>query len=374
MSAQALINRYARAIIRGALSRQYDYSVIRQAVGIPADIGPDDDYDFDPGTLARISRQVKLLMQDEFCGLTATRCRIGAFSLMCDLIIFSDTLEQALRKAFRFYSVLTEDVQFELETAGDTARVFVRLADPAIDADHFLCEWWFLNWRAISSWLIGEEIDLVEVAFSHHPAVAFEGYAQVFSRHCRFGQPQAFFSFDRGHLTKRIIRNTDDLLVFIGNSSIDLVSIPGVEQSLKNRVKAHLQNHFFETQHFPSMEAVAVQYHMSSQTLRRHLEEEGASYRGIKEEIRRDVVMKWLGNSQISISEISRMGGFAEPNGLTRAVKSWIGLSPKAYRDGLAAQRAAPARRLSGPTERGLGGEKKACDDRIGDEKARPIR
>ena len=72
---------------------------------------------------------------------------------------------------------------------------------------------------------------------------------------------------------------------------------------------------------------------MSSQTLRRHLEDEDSSYRIIKEEIRREVVMKWLGNAQISIGEVSRMGGFAEPNGLTRAVKAWIGLSPKAYRD-----------------------------------------
>lgn len=335
MSAQDLINRYARAFIRGALSRNYDPAAVSRAVGIPVGAISDISYDFDPQTLACISREIKLLMQDEFCGLTATPCKIGAFALMCELIIFSDTLEDALRKAFRFYDVLTEAIRFDLRVDDADATVYMCLSDPAIDADDFLCEWWFLNWRAIASWLIGEEIAFGAVAFTHHPAVRFEAYAQVFSKNCRFAQPAAFFSFDRRHLAKRIIRNGEDLCAFTASRSIDLVTIPGIGQSLKARVKGLLQSHFFETQLFLTMETVAARHHMSSQTLRRHLEEEGSSYRAIKEEIRREVVMKWLGNAQISIAEISRMGGFAEPNGLTRAVKSWIGLSPKAYRDSI---------------------------------------
>lgn len=333
--AQALINRYARAFIRAALSRHYDYAMIRRATGIPFDRGAYEACDFDPQTLARLSRETKLLMQDEFCGLTASRCKIGAFALMCELIIVSDTLEDALHKAFRFYAILSDDLGFELRVGAQTASVHMSLADPAADPDNFLCEWWFLNWRAIASWVIGEEIAFDAVAFPHNPAVPFAEYAQVFSKHCKFAQPGASFTFDRRHLAKRIIRNGDDLRAFTASQSIDLVSIPGLGQSLKNRVKLLLQSHFFDTQQFLSMENVAEQHHMSSQTLRRHLQDEGVSYRSIKEEIRREVVMKWLGNAQISISEISRMGGFAEPNGLTRAVKSWIGLSPKAYRDSI---------------------------------------
>jgi AraC-like DNA-binding protein len=46
--------------------------------------------------------------------------------------------------------------------------------------------------------------------------------------------------------------------------------------------------------------------------------------------------MKWLSNLTIPIGEVSRMGGFAESNGLTRAVKSWVGMCPTEYRNNIA--------------------------------------
>lgn len=335
MSTQDLINRYARAFIRAATARGYDYETVCRAVAIRPDGAPGAQQQFDPETLARISREVKLLMQDEFGGLTGGRCKIGAFELACELIVFSDTLEEALSKAFRFYAVLGDDIRFELGVQGEIAAVEMQRARPEFDPDNVLCEWWFLHWRAISSWLIGEEIPFVAVAFPHYPEVPFEDYLQVFSKSCKFAQPVARFSFDSKYLAKRIIRNSADLRQYTAINSIDLITIPGLENSLKFRVKAQLQNYFQDTQNFLSMEDIAARHHMSSQTLRRHLEDEGTSYRTIKEEIRREVVMRWLGNPGIAIGEVSRMGGFAEPNGLTRAVKSWIGLSPKAYRDSI---------------------------------------
>jgi AraC-like DNA-binding protein len=71
---------------------------------------------------------------------------------------------------------------------------------------------------------------------------------------------------------------------------------------------------------------------MSSQTLRRRLQAEWTSYRLVKEEVRREAALCWLARERLSIGEISNRAGFAEPNGLTRALKAWTGLSPSAYR------------------------------------------
>jgi AraC-like DNA-binding protein len=67
--------------------------------------------------------------------------------------------------------------------------------------------------------------------------------------------------------------------------------------------------------------------------LRRRLEEEGTSYRQIKEEIRRDVVLKLLKIPHTPIAEITQRGGFSDASALARAVKGWTGLYPKQYRE-----------------------------------------
>ncbi len=335
MSTQALINRYARAFIHCALDRGFDYATVCRSTGMRLDEFNGEQRDFDPATLASLSREIKLLLQDEFCGRTKKPCKIGAFPLMCELMVVSDTLADALSKAFRFYDVLSDDIHFSLQTSKGVSTVSMQLAHPELDRDNFLYEWWFMHWRGLASWLIGEQVPFSAVSLLHHPPLPFEDYVQVFSQNCKFAQTSAWFSFEAKYASKRVVRSVSELQRFSATSTIDLVSVPGVENSLRSRIKSQLQQHFFETQDFFSMEDVAERYHMSSQTLRRHLEDEQTSYRTIKEEIRREVVMKWLSNAQISIGEVARMGGFAEPNGLTRAVKSWIGLSPKAYRDSI---------------------------------------
>ena len=54
----------------------------------------------------------------------------------------------------------------------------------------------------------------------------------------------------------------------------------------------------------------------------------------VKEEVRREAALRWLDHEGLSISEVSYRAGYAEPNGLTRALKSWAGISPSAYRFG----------------------------------------
>ena len=67
--------------------------------------------------------------------------------------------------------------------------------------------------------------------------------------------------------------------------------------------------------------------------MRRRLEDEGTSYRQLKEDIRRDAVIKLLKVPNVSIAEITQQGGFSDSSALARAVKGWTGLYPKQYRE-----------------------------------------
>jgi len=332
MAALRLINRYANIFIRAAEAKGYDRSTIGRVVDLTPDAILGGQPAYGPRSLALISRNIKLLMGDEFCGLTQSRCKVGSFIMMGELTVLSTSLGEGLRRAFSFYDLVSDDVSFRLVQDGDRAIIEMRLAHPEMDRFNFLYEWWFVVWTNFASWLIGEEIPWLSVEFPHGRAEDFEEYAKSQGQSCAFDRPVASLTCPARFLTARITKRLPDFEQFQNAQTIDFQGVPGTRRSMKSLLTAALRDHLYETERFLTMEEISDKFNMCSQTLRRRLEEEGTSYRTIKEEVRREAIMTWLRDIDVPIGEISLLAGFAEPNGLFRAVKLWTGMSPSEYR------------------------------------------
>ena len=321
------INRMARVLMDTAMAHGIDRETLCRSVDVPLDFDP-ANHPVDAACFARLSRNLKLLMQDEFCGMTPTRCKIGTYQLMLELLLGSRTLEESLSKAFRFYELITDDIRFSLQTEGEFAVVGVDVAHPEVDRYNYLYEWWFMMWSGLASWLIGEEIPVLVADFPHAQEGPIEEYAQTFSSNCRFEQAEARLVFRREFLRRPVVRTIDDISDYLLPNGDGGQSRGVVEQNIGSRIRRQVRAHFREHHQFPAMEEIAERYHMCPQTLRRRLEDVGTSFRAIKEEIRRELAMTLLQDESIPINEISRLCGFAEPNGLSRAMKTWVGRSP----------------------------------------------
>jgi AraC-like DNA-binding protein len=327
-----LITRYARAMIHSATAHGHDMAELCAASGIdPAAIRPDVPA-IGAGTFSRLNISIKRAMDDDFCGFTRTRCKHGSLPLVCESMVRDATLGEALRRAFRIYAHITDDVTFRLEEDGDLATVTLELAAPEMDEFHYLHEWWLMLWPHISSWLIGEEIPILRVDLPHEAGSPADEYAEAFWGPCHFRQPGARVEFPARFLQRRVIRSLSDLGESFMSKQIDLVAIPGVHRSWRTLIKTKLRECLIKTERLLSIEDLAEEFNISSMTLRRRLVEEGISFRQIKAEIRRELVLKWLSEPNIPIGEISLRAGFAERNGLVRAVHAWVGLSPTEYR------------------------------------------
>jgi len=323
-------NHFAHKLIDAAMASGFDFKTICQASGIaPRSL---ENAVFEPQELARLSRHVKLLMQDEFCGLTRSRCKIGAFEMMCDIVTSGTTLGDALEKGFRLYGLLSSDITFTVTTQENVAMVQVDIAHPELDSRHFLTEWWLLVWWAVSSWLIGETMKCRTFAFPHRAEIAVEEYERVFSAPCQFGQTSARMIFGRQYLDKPVVKALGNLSEMLLVPRLEFGVVPGVHHNLGIRLASHLRSRFQACADLPSMEDVARQFNLSSQTLRRRLEEEGLHYRSIKDDVRREVALKLLQDKSITLVEVARRCGFSEASALARAVKGWTGMYPKEYR------------------------------------------
>jgi AraC-like DNA-binding protein len=81
-----------------------------------------------------------------------------------------------------------------------------------------------------------------------------------------------------------------------------------------------------------SEETVADTLNVNMRTMQRKLKDEAQSFRGILNSTREDIAQDYIRNSQLSLTEIAYLLGFADQANFTRAFKRWTGASPSDYR------------------------------------------
>lgn len=82
----------------------------------------------------------------------------------------------------------------------------------------------------------------------------------------------------------------------------------------------------------PTIAAAAAELHVSERTLRRRLEDEGATYRGLVDEVRRTVAEQLLRSAHLTVAEVAARLGYHDAAGFTRAYRRWTGTTPAADR------------------------------------------
>lgn len=86
-----------------------------------------------------------------------------------------------------------------------------------------------------------------------------------------------------------------------------------------------------------AVDVVARRLAVSSRTLQRRLQDEGTSFNAVLRETRVSLSRHYLGNTQLSSSEIAYLLGFDEPNSFFRAFQNWTGTTPESMRRSLGA-------------------------------------
>ena len=68
------------------------------------------------------------------------------------------------------------------------------------------------------------------------------------------------------------------------------------------------------------------------QRLRRKLAQEGQSYQGLKDQVRRDLCLLRLDASEVNFVELAFELGFADSSSFYKAFRKWFGCNPGHYR------------------------------------------
>jgi len=125
----------------------------------------------------------------------------------------------------------------------------------------------------------------------------------------RFYEPVTLrVAVDQCKTSLKRIRNREKMEIKV-NEAINIMSIP-----------------------FPDIEAVSSRLNMCSRTLRRKLKLEGVTFQEILDEKRKKIAIKYLTETNMSITQISTELYFSDSSYFSRAFKRWTGMLPKVYR------------------------------------------
>jgi AraC-like DNA-binding protein len=180
------------------------------------------------------------------------------------------------------------------------------------------------------SWLTGQNIRPVRIELDFpEPAEARE-YRYAFACPVEFGGGANRIILRQAQLELPLVQNPLSLSRFL-KDSLALIIVGNMQPiGLAEQIRAIISKEYGNN--FPDFSLVCEKLNMTPQTLRRRLKEGNTSYQEIKDSIRHDAAVYYLGKAELSIDEIALMMGFSEASSFHRAFKKWTGKTPAGYR------------------------------------------
>ena len=325
---------YFRETIRGAEQSGLDSDYLLREVGLIREHVFDPNWRGDVELLARLVQLVWLALSDEFMGFMERPAKPGTFAMMTHCVINEDSLERALLKGIRFYDLFTDVLKMSLDIQGEEAALTIQFARPELDPQHYFLEFWLSIWYRLIGWMGGRLAPLKRATFSYpRPEAYIEEFKHMFPCSYTFDAPVTSLVFERKHLSLPISRTRKELKQFLSIAPLGFMMMPAEVKSYSRQVRNYLLRDRSLPLDFPELSDVAAHFNMTEQTLRRKLKLESASYRSLRENIRRDLAIQKLLKGNLPVSEIAVLVGYSETRAFTRAFAEWTGMSPLRYRE-----------------------------------------
>ena len=167
-----------------------------------------------------------------------------------------------------------------------------------------------------------------EVHFRHQPLSSESTYRSYFGSTVHFDEKEDGLVFSERDLRSPIV-DPDLRLYSMATSFIDQ-RFTRVTPPLHAQVRA-LVVRLIETEDC-SNERICEALCLHPRTLHRRLKAEGKSFEGIKDEVRRDVALRYIQETDHPLTRIAEKLGYAEQSVLTRSCLRWFAAPPSQLR------------------------------------------
>jgi AraC-like DNA-binding protein len=249
---------------------------------------------------------------------------IGAFPLFDYLILTCSTVADGLLQIARFMPLVNNPTAFGVQLEESPVRVTLDSPGMTFNVEFS---------AAICVLHLREETEgrfaAVGLHFAHRPEDVDE-FARVLKVPVTAGSTWNGLLLSRESVQLPLRRRDATLRSVLEHAAHEKAATaseaPGVVGDLRRALSPRLTGGDLRVQ------SVAAAMGMSPRTLQRRLGEEGETYNGVVDAMRRDAAAGYLAAGALSVSEIAFLLGYSEPAAFHRAFKRWHGVTPAAYR------------------------------------------
>lgn len=240
-----------------------------------------------------------------------------------------ETLGEAMNYALTRQHEAGTMVQHRVTLHGNEVRLQLVSHRYDWEIENYLIDESLAGAVAVARYLLGPDfkplrIDLAQAQPAHHAQ-----YRRYFGCPVRFGAGTNLMVFEAHWMGARL-PGYDRIASQVLRRQLDglLLPVPGRHQ-LVETVSNHIR---YASVQGADQQAVASMVNVSSRSLRRKLEQQGTSYRHLRDSTRYQAACELLDNTTLSLAVIAEQLGYADVRSFRRAFKRWSGLLPSDYR------------------------------------------
>ena len=273
------------------------------------------------------------------CGFDASST---SFGLMAPLVGHSPTLRRALELVIQFQPLMIDGLRVELSERMGVARLRCSLSSQDA-ANRSLAEMIVAGLvRTLLSFGCARH-EISSVSFEHARPAYYPAYTRAFAGAERFAQAYTGVEFATQALDRSNLHHHSELHTLMLAEAEQKLKRIWKPRSYTERVRSLMSSR--SVSELPDMVLAARELGLSVRSLRRHLEDEGTSFRELTQVALHDAACSMLRNPAVTLQSIAHTLGFSDPSAFHRAFRRWSQLTPSEYRDQfLASERGAETR------------------------------
>lgn len=260
------------------------------------------------------------------CGLEASQ---ASFGLMTPLVGYAPSLRRGLDLVVQFHPLLIEGCRIELTEQLGVARL--RCEVDALGAgDRSFVELMIAGlFRTLQGFGCAAS-EISAVCFAHARPAYYHAYTSAFAGTERFSAAFSGIEFAASALDRPHLHGLAELHAIVLSQAEQSLQRCSRPLTLTERVTALM--HSRTASELPSMLNAARALGISVRSLRRHLDEEGTSYRELTRERLHTLACTLLRNPQKNLQSIAYELGFSDATAFHRAFKRWAKVTPAEFR------------------------------------------